>query len=321
MQEKSGDNSYLFKPAQFLGPPTVFPPAAPGKLPISVQFIIPGFKLDAKDKEAIELVTRKCVPDLCAVDSRLVSETTTKQKGTLFTIAFYGTPVVSGSEHPDGEQVFFQSRFLVERFLGLLSFFAGVKLTATHIQPTTMNNGQYSQMLRPIRRTNVPDTQLNFPSNLKTISLTDDTFSALSWLRRGLAERDPIETFSAFTVCIQIIARQIIKGESTDIICPNCAKILGTREPSITSLVRELIILKLGASKQLFERIWKVRNAVTAHGNLTVTPEVILDLTELKFEVAKLAYEAVKLSLGMPLELPPSPSQAFFVTDAFMYVD
>lgn len=57
------------------------------------------------------------------------------------------------------------------------------------------------------------------------------------------------------------------------------------------------------------------------HGNLPVTPKVLLELTELKYEAAILAYQSIKLSFGMPLDSPPSPQQLFFMTDAFMYVD
>ncbi len=52
-----------------------------------------------------------------------------------------------------------------------------------------------------------------------------------------------------------------------------------------------------------------------------VTPEVLLMLTELKFDAVTLAFQSIKLSLGMPLVVPRLPNQAFLITDAFMYVD
>ena len=95
----------------------------------------------------------------------------------------------------------------------------------------------------------------------------------------------------------------------------------GLRKPSITSLVRELIVSRLGASKKLFDKLWEMRNAVIAHGNLPVTPEIFLNLTELKMEAAKLAFQGIKLIIGIPFDSPQSPGQHFFKTDAFMYVD
>ena len=321
MQENTKGTLYLFKPAQPLGPPTLFPPQVKGKLPISVKFIIRGFTLAKKDKESIDLIARKCVTDFWAIDSSQVENSDTKEKATLFTIAFYGNPLPNRGEHTDEDQAFFQSLFLVERFLSLLSFFAGLKLSAIHIQPTIMHDGHYTLILHPTQRTSVPKSIMKFPNNLKEITPNDETFSAMSWLRRGLAERDSVDTFSAFMVCIQIIARRMVNKESSEITCPACGAKLGNTQQSITSQVRELVVSKLGASNELFERIWRARNAVIAHGNLPVTPNVILELTELKFDAANLAYGAIKFSLGMSLDSPPSPDQSFFATDAFMYID
>ncbi|GAJ13156.1 unnamed protein product, partial [marine sediment metagenome] len=210
---------------------------------------------------------------------------------------------------------------LVERFLSLLSFIFGQKLSAAHIQPTTMKNGQYSTILPVTRRTQTPNNKVLFPDYIKDIKLSEEIFSALSWFRRGIAERDPIETYSAFMVCLQILARISVPGKAIKTICPHCGEVLSETEQSITSLVRELVTHKLGASKSMFNKIWKARNAIIAHGNAPITPQTLLELTELKFEAGQLALEGIKLSFGIPKAEPPFLTQSFFITDAFMYVD
>jgi hypothetical protein len=312
MQDNKEGNQYMFTPAQFLGPPAVFPPEKKGKLAIAVQFVIPGFRLSKNDKESIELIAGKSVTEFFAIDSIQTENSVTKQQATLFTIAFYGNPQ---------EDTFSQSLFIVERFLSLLSFSAGLKLSAIHIQPTIMHDGHYRVILRTVDRTSVPKLKIEFPNNLNAINPNNQIFSAMSWLRRGLAEHDPVDTFSAFMVCIQIIAIQIVNKHSSEITCPECGAKLGNTQQSITSQVKELLVSKLGASNQLYKRMWKARNAVIAHGNVPITPDVIIELTNLKFEAANLAYKAIKLSLGMPLDSPPSPNQSLFITDAFMYID
>jgi len=82
-----------------------------------------------------------------------------------------------------------------------------------------------------------------------------------------------------------------------------------------------LIISRLGAPEELFNSLWKARNAVIAHGNLPLTPEVALQLTELKIEAAKLAFQGIKLSFGIPLDAPQSPNKAFFRTDFLRYME
>jgi hypothetical protein len=318
-KEKPQDNQYLFNHAQDLGPPSVFPPLAQGKIPASVQFITPNLKLGKSDKKNIDQLARKCGADLWAVDTHTVENRRTKVPATLFTLAFYIPP--AASEEQNREAVELTSRLLVERFLGLFSFFVGGRLSAAHTQATISKEGHYQKYFTTIERSSMPPDKGEFLSNLKDIAPSEDIWSALVWLRRGLAERDPIETFSSLMVSLQIMARHLVKKQPVTQHCPSCGAELETQEPSITSLMRELIVSRLGATPKLFDRLWKSRNAIVAHGNRPITPEVFIELTELKFDAAVLAFQSIKLGLGIPKDSPPSPNQAFFVTDAFMYVD
>jgi hypothetical protein len=286
-----------------------------------VQFIIPGLKLGKHDKKNITQLAHKCGIDLWAVDTHLTENTRTKEPATLVTFAFYVNP--ASNEDENKQVIQSVSRLLVERFLGLLSFFLGTKLSAVNMQYTTTGKeeGHYSKILPVSARTSTPRITLKFPVDLENIAPNDDVFSALFWLRRGLAERDPVENFSALMVCLQIMARYLVEKQPVTHHCPSCGAELETQEPSITSRMRELVVSRLGAPPKLFKRLWKARNAIVAHGDQPFTPEVFLELTELKFDAANLAFQSIKLGLGMPLDLPPSPNQAFFVTDAFMYVD
>jgi hypothetical protein len=321
MSEASQDNTFLFHPTRGLGHPSVFPPIAKGKIPAAVQFIIPGFKLGKNDKKNIDQLAYKCGVEVYSINAELRQNSQTKELATLVTFAFYVNHASDDKENKQAIQS--TSRLLIERFLGLLSFFLGIKLSAVNLQYTTTGKkkGSYSKILPVDSRASIPKITLQFPPDLKTVTLNDDLFSALFWLRRGLAERDPIENFSALMVSLQIMARHLVKQQPITQLCPSCGAKLETQEPSITSLMRELVVLKLGADPKLFEKLWKARNAIVAHGNRPFTPEVFIELTELKFDAANLAFQSIKLGLGIPKDSPPSPNQAFFVTDAFMYVD
>jgi len=321
MSENSQDSLYLFKSVQNLGHPSVFPPQTQGKIPASVQFIIPGFKLGKRDKKHVTQLAYKCGIDLWGIDMHPTENTRTKEPATLVTFAFYVAP--TSREDENKQTIQSVSHLLVERFLGLLSFFAGMKLSAINMQYTTIGKeeGHYSKILPVFARTSTPRITVEFPADLEGIAPTDDVFSALYWLRRGLSERDPVENFWALMVCLEIMARHIVKHQPVARRCPSCGAELETQEPSITSLMRELVVSRLGATAELFNRLWKARCAIVAHGNRPVTAEVFLELTELKFDAVTLAFQSIKLGLGMPLDSSPSPDHAFFVTDAFMYVD
>ncbi len=319
---KQSQGAFLFKPAQFLGSPSVFPTEVQGKVSVAVQFIIPELSLGENDREPFDNLTRKCGFDVWGFDTRIVTNKVTKKKATLITIAFYLSSPPIGGEHPMEILISYKSRLLIERFLGLLAFFMGIRVSAVHPQTTIWRNNQYEQILSMAHRSDTPySIALALPPKLDSINLADSIFSALFWLRRGLAERDPIETFSAFMVCLQIIARNVVLLELPVRQCPSCGAELSDKEPSITSVVRELIVSRLGTPIELFNKLWKTRNAVTAHGNVPVTPELLIELTELKFEAAKLAFQGIKIMLGISLDSPQSPSKAFFMTDALMYTD
>lgn len=319
MSENSQDSQHLFKLAQFLGPPKIFPPVIQGKVPVSVKFIIPELKLGKSDKKNVTQLANKCGVEVYDIDTEFTENKRTKGPATLITFAFYIPSVAD--EAKIGEEAAIASRLLIERFLGLFSFFAGSKLSAVHTQVTTISKeGHYNLRLSPIERGFTSPTKVEFP-NLENIDPSEDIWSALVWLRRGLAERDPVDTFSALMVCLQIIARHIVKQQPIVSKCPSCGEVLKTQEPSITSIVRELVVTRLGANPNLFDRLWKARSAIIAHGNRPLTAEVFVELTELKFDAANLAFQGIKLGLGIPIASPPSPNQTFSITDAFMYVD
>jgi len=311
---------FIFQPAQWLGPPSPFPPPAEGRLPAAVRFVIPGLHIGA-GKDRFVALARKCSTQIWDVGLDEATNQRTGDPATLVTLAFYLTAVASDAENVQALQT--TSRILAERYLGLLSFCAGMKLSAAHQQATVLGReGHYHTILGPVRRTSTPRTRITLPGQLLSGQMPSEAvFSALFWLRRGLAERDPLETFSSLMVCLQVLAREIVQLEPVAARCANCGAELADSGPSVSSLVRELVVSKLGAPDDLFEKLWKARNAVTAHGNRAVTAEVFLELTMLKFDAAVLAFKGVKLALRMPIDDRPMPQQAFFVTDAFMHLD
>jgi hypothetical protein len=319
MDTDSSENTYLFNLVQNLGQPSVFPPPMKGKTQASVQFIIPKLKLGNRDNKYINELAYRCGVDVWKTHTQQTSNTRNNKPATFVTFAFY---IDSNYKEEDKNNVIMSvSRLLVERFLGILSFLFGMKLSAVHMQYTTVDKyGNYSKILPTATPSSRAPIKITLTDNLK-ISPSEDVFSALFWLRRGLAERDPIENFSSLMVCLQIMANHLIPEQTVTRTCPSCGFELDKQQLSITQKVLELLTKNLGASKEISERLWKARNAIVAHGNKPVEAKVFLELTELKFEAVKLAYNSIKLGLGIPVDSPPHPNQSYFVTDAFMYID
>lgn len=316
MRENTTEELHLFRFSPFLGIPEIFPEIAEGKVPIAVQFIVPGLEIRKDEEQKYVQLAQKCTTDFYALRMKQVAEQKTKRRDMLFTIAFY---INGDAETITQEIVYPNSRLVVERFVGLLSFVFGIGLSAIHIQPHVAKNAASRSVRLSPTKLEPQKVKLEFPS-LENIKSDEDIFAALYWLRRGLAQRDAVETFSALMVCLQIMARKLAEGRPQIISCPKCGYDYKINEATITSQMRELIVDKLDEDPSLFDKLWKARNSI-AHGNQPVTADALVNLTELKFEAIKLAFKSIKLQMGIPIEEKPMPNKSIFITDAFMHTD
>jgi len=215
-----------------------------------------------------------------------------------------------------------------------MSFFAGAKLSARNIIPTIIHESNNKMILQVQEKTERLPINFSIPEILcNSNAISPEVFTALFWLRRGLAERDPIDTFNAFTVCLQILAndwwdKKIASGYIPDkpapIKCPHCKNDLPQLEkhPPISFLFREYITIELGVSRRDVKEVWSLRNAIAAHGDKpNINADDFIRLTELKFNAAEWAYQGINRALGLASDTVPKPSKDFFVTDALMYLD
>jgi hypothetical protein len=240
--------------------------------------------------------------------------------GTLFAIAFY----VEKPAAPEAIVAVIDDAAIeiVERLLGMLSFLAGVRLVAEHTQTAWVkDDGGMSSKLEPMGRPGVTRAPFELPEDpLGGRPLQPNIFIALFWLRRALAERDPLDTYAAFMVSLQAIAREVVTPTPLQRRCSECGHVR-VEDPGATALVRELVVEKLGSTPDQFARLWRARNALVAHGNQAVDAGSFVRLTELKFEAAMLCYKGIKLALGLPTDGPPNLDVSFFATSALMYVE
>ncbi len=321
MEEEPKQHGYTFKPTQFLGTPRVIAPPKNGHRSAAVLFVIPSLRIGERDRPKFLAIAKACCLDVFDAELEIGKFQPGDQDCTLVSIAFYVPE--AASEDETKQSVNNVGRLLLERFMGSLSFLMGMRFSALAAQTAiALDNGRLSSRLEMQPEKAGQRYELSLPdAPFGGSSPSDELFSAMFWLRRGLAERDSLETYGALMNALQILARELIHLEQTEITCTHCGHIQDMRVPSITSLVRELVVTRLGRPKDLFSRIWKARNAIIAHGNRTVTPNVFLELIELKYEAIHLCFDGINLALGLPPESQPHPHQDLFVSSAMMYVD
>jgi hypothetical protein len=312
-------HEFRFKPRQALGFPPVMPPSKTGCIRAAVLFAIPGLHVGQKQQAAVEALFSRLGREVWPSPLKMSRSEDGKQVATIVAIGFHvpdadtPQPVAASTEDI--------AITLVERFLGMLSFLAGMRLVAAHTQTVTQEGDKVSVSLHPVGRAGDTSTPLEFPDNpFEGRTPSDNVFISLFWLRRALAERDPLDTFAAAMVSIQAIARELVPATPVARACPKCGHSI-TEDAGVSAMVRELVVRKLGAPPDLFVKLWKARSAVIAHGNQPVDAGTFLRLTELKFDAVALCYRAIKLALGLAPDGPPGPAPWFFATSALMYVE
>jgi len=316
--EEPTRQEFMFKLRPGLGEPLVIAPPRAGHVSSVVQFFIPGLAL-GQGRAAVLKLFKHLGREIYDGAIKRWTGNNAKHGGTLVTVAFY-VPQAAPDETlwASVDEVAIQ---IVERFLGMLSFLVGKRLVALFTQVRCFReDGSVSIKCEPLG----PADETKRPFTLPTDPFaghtpTDNIFIALFWLRRGLAERDPLDTYAALMVSLQAIARELVQTRLVDRRRPKRGHVKA--DASVTAMVRALVVERLGASPKLFNSLWQARNAVVAHGNQAVTAGTFLQLTELKFEAAQLCYKGIKLAMELPTDGPPHIDPSFFVTSALMYVE
>lgn len=127
MSEVGSLRTSLSKPRPFLGPPRVLAPRKEGHVSATVQFIVPGLALAAGERERLVKLFDRLDAGVQAAAIERVANEATGQTGILASATFY-VP----AKRPDEAEAAIDtaSALVVERFLGVLSFLAGVRCVA-----------------------------------------------------------------------------------------------------------------------------------------------------------------------------------------------
>ena len=333
----------MFKLVQPLFQPRMLAPFEKGKNSVNLQFIIPGLQIASEDKDNYNKLIRNCINDVWGSQIQELKNNETDAKASFIEIAFY----IDHSENEGENQQIMEnrSRIIIERLLGVISFCAGMKVSAINVIPTMTSGPSYQMVLHPKNKTERPKIKFSIPQELiEGRAPSSEIFTALFWLRRGLAEHDPIDTYNAFMVCLQILARNWWDKKLTSGCvmnkpqarkcpycenelplmekCPKCDASLMSEIPPTGFLFREYITTEFGVSRSKVKKVWGLRNAIAAHGNkIDIDADDFIGLTELKFDAANWAYQGINRALGLTSDSAPKPSQDFFMTDALMNLD
>src|SRR5688572_4277065 len=127
MSEEGSLRTSLSKPRPFLGPPRVLAPRKADHVSATVQFIVPGLAVSGAERERLVRFFDHVGMSVHAAAIERVANEATGQTGILVSATFYVPE--RGADDADAA-IDTASALLVERFLGMLSFLAGVRCVA-----------------------------------------------------------------------------------------------------------------------------------------------------------------------------------------------
>lgn len=164
-------------------------------------------------------------------------------------------------------------------FLDLLTFLSGH--TVTVLEPLSLtheypNKSEYRTILFPTKYANISSPVSLTNTLLLNIEIDSKIRRILSWIRKGIQEKDVVDSYISLCTALELLANQFeFEGESITI-CSKCGyKTL--KDPSMRQQVEHFLVNEIGYPDKTFKSIWKTRNDIT-HGHFSRTTREIREL-------------------------------------------
>ena len=203
MSTQDDSEVQYFQPGPMFKPPDDLPAPDAGKITVCVMFVIPGLNLAKNDAAQFESLANALGHDLCLASFRKTQNDRTKESATLVSLGLsYEDVEDEGLLQAQLESI---CHSLCERFVGALTFSAGIYFRAICRQFAVRRVGnQYRHTLPTVAKS---PNRLEFkllPRFWAPDDIHSDVYIALYWLRKGLAERDPVDKYAGLMVCLQV---------------------------------------------------------------------------------------------------------------------
>ncbi len=201
-------------------------------------------------------------------------------------------------------------RYLLDYYLNILTFSSGypahvVDKPSLHYNYPGTNN--YRTLMFPSEQIELlPPVPIVSTALISSISVDSKQNRILGWFRKGIQEKDVINSLLALFVSLEILANQFKITSTAKKFCEICGHETELK-PGMRLKVENFLCKEVGYNPEQFKLLWDTRNKIS-HGGFDLSPEELRGLQHIKREVVVAIIRGIKKLLNLSSTDPPRES-------------
>lgn len=237
-----------------------------------------------------------------------------KQTGIFGLEIWFAVDALGGE--PAADVVADTGRDIFNFFLDLLTFLSGYpvavlkppvlahKYSGTNESRIILFATRQADLSPPVPLTNTFLLSIDIDSKVRRI---------LSWMRKGLQEKDVVDSFISLCISLELLANQFKFEGKLVTKCPKCGHETAI-SPGMRQQVEHFLVKEMGYTNEIFKSIWETRNPIS-HGGFIRTAKSVRELHQIRDKLLFAIIRGTKRLLNIKSSDPPfeEPPYASFV--------
>ena len=196
-------------------------------------------------------------------------------------------------------------------FLDLLTFLSGYVVTVLKPPVLThkyLGTNKSRRIQFPTKQTAISPPVPLTNTFLLSVEIDSKVRGILSWVRKGLQEKDVVDSFISLCTSLELLANQFKFEAKLVTRCPKCGHETAI-SPGMRQRVEHFLVKEIGCSDETFKSIWETRNLIS-HGGFSRTAKSVRELHQIRdkllFAIIRGTKRLLKMkSSDLPFEEPP----------------
>lgn len=213
-------------------------------------------------------------------------------------------------------------RDIFDMYINLLTFLSGspIKYQKLSLTYKDNNTNEQKQLIFNQESIYLPSAVPILGQSILSNKLDHTKDKILVWLRKGIEEKDIINSLLALYVSLEILSEQFPCHEIRSRTCEKCGH-ENEMQPGTRQKVQNLLINIAGYNQEKFESIWDNTRNKIIHGGIHINAKSKSDLSIVRSEITVAIIKGVKKLLNISPNDPPSEEPPNIVIgDSFLVI-
>jgi hypothetical protein len=213
--------------------------------------------------------------------------------------------ITSTEDKIDGIKPYYLGIDILQYYINLLTFLSGDPVFLPS-EPYVSFYYPGTKKSRQIRKQKAVAVHPPYPliqTNLFKENIDPKISKVLSWLRKGIEEKDIISSASSMFISLELLSTLFECTEKRIRKCERC-KLKTELLPGTAERIKCLLIQHLDFNIEKYEKVWHARNKLM-HGGISLSAEEIIEIDDIKQAVYLIVIKGLKKLLNIPHDDPP----------------